>query len=79
MRVLFIKRFFCRYLTPGECIIHDRGPEFANSIMRALLEDFGVDVRVISAGRPQANGQVEIMVCKFKEKLRALMSETSNL
>ena len=41
-----------------------------------MHEKFGVQVNVISAGRPQANGQAESMVQKMKEKMRALMIES---
>lgn len=34
-------------------------------------------MRVISAGRPQANGQAEIMVRTLKQKMKALMSENT--
>ena len=66
---------YCRYLCPGECIIHDRGSEFANEVCKALHDSFGVEVRVISAERPQGNGQAEAMVKNLKEKMKALMSE----
>ena len=68
------QNIFCRYQSPGECIIYDRG-EFCNNVVKTLKEQYGVETRVISAGRPQSNGQVEIYVKQIKEKMRALMSE----
>ena len=68
------QEIFCRWQAPGECIIYDRG-EFCNNIVETLKENFKVETRVISAGRPQANGQVEIYVGQVKAKMRALMSE----
>lgn len=69
---------YCRYLAPGEAIIHDRGSEFANKVSRGLHESFGVEIRIISAGRPQGNGQAEAMVKKLKQKMICLMSEECN-
>jgi len=68
------QNIFCRYQAPGECIIYDRG-EFCNKVTDILNHQYGVETRVISAGRPQANGQVEVYVKQIKEKMRALMSE----
>jgi len=77
--IFIYQQIYCRYLSPGECIIHDRGPEFANKVVQALHQKFGVEIRVISAGRPQANGQAEIMIRTLKQKMKALMSENCNL
>ena len=66
---------YCRYLSPGECIVHDRGSEFCNEISKQLHKVFNVDIRVISAGKPQANGQVEVTVRTWKSRARALMAE----
>ena len=41
--------------------------------MDSLSRDFGVNVRVISAGRPQGNGQAEAMVGSLKNKMYAIM------
>ena len=71
----FYQHIYCRYLSPGE-IIHDRGGEFCNKICKIMHEKFGVRVNVISAGKPQGNGQAESMVKKLKEKMRALMIES---
>ena len=68
------QQIYCRYLCPGECIVHDRG-EFCNSIMKILNDDFGAEIRVISAGRPQANGQAESFVKSLKHKMYAVMVE----
>jgi len=73
---LFIyQQIFCRWQAPGECLIYDRGGEFCNNVVKTLKTQFGVETRVISAGRPQSNGQVEIYVRQIKDKMRALMSE----
>lgn len=77
-KVLY-QEVYCRYLAPGEAIIHDRGPEFANEVSKILHESFGVEIRVISAGRPQGNGQAEAMVKKLKQKMICLMSENRNI
>ena len=68
------QNIYCRYLCPGECIVHDRG-EFCNRVMKILSDDFGAEIRVISAGRPQANGQVESYVKSLKNKMYAVMVE----
>ena len=68
------QEIYCRYLSPGECVIHDRGSEFANETCRALLESFGTEIRMTTAGRPQGNGQVERAVQTLKQKMKALMS-----
>ena len=68
---------YCRYLSPGECVVHDRGLEFCNEVSRLLHSVFGVPIRVISAGRPRGNGLAENRVKTLKEKMRALMSEDS--
>ena len=71
---LFIYQgIFCRYMCPGECIIHDRG-ELCNKIMKALAENFKCEIRVISAGRPQANGQAEAYVKNLKTRMKAIMA-----
>ena len=64
---------YCRYLAPGKVIIHDRGPEFCNKVVRKLNADYGVDVNVCSAGRPQGNGQAESMVKNIKNKIKMQM------
>ena len=71
------QEIFCRWQAPGECIVYDRG-EFCNNIVKALKDHFKVETRIISAGRPQSNGQVEIYVKQVKDKMRALMSEESD-
>ena len=68
------QQIYCRYMSPGECIIYDRG-EFCNKIVDILNTHFQVQVRVISAGRPQANGQVESFIGSLKNKMYALMVE----
>ena len=76
--IFIYQAIYCRYLTPGECIVHDRGSEFCNEVSTALHQMFGADIRVISANRPQGNGQAEAMVKNLKEKMKALMAENSN-
>ena len=43
---------------PG-LLVSDNGPEFVNWLLKALLELHGISRRLITAYRPQANGQVE--------------------
>ena len=77
---LFIyQHLYCRYLCPGEAIIHDRGPEFANKVSKCLHDSFGVEIRIIATGRPQGNGQAEAMVKNLKQKMMACMSENRNI
>ena len=66
-------------MAPGECIIHDKGGEFCNQLVRALANDFGVEMRCIKAGRPMANGQAESAVKSVKNKLKTIALENSNL
>ena len=68
------ENIYCLYMCPGECLVYDRG-EFCNKIMDILNEKFGVNVRIISAGRPQGNGQAEAFVGSMKNKMYALMVE----
>ena len=70
------QHIYCRYLCPGECIVHDRG-ELCNNIAKLLAEKFNCPIRVISAGRPQANGQAEAYVKNLKTKMKALMVDAS--
>ncbi len=72
------QNIFCRYLTPGQCIIHDRGGEFCNNEIKRLMNLFNVEVRPIHAGHPQSNGQVEKYVGILKEKMKVIMAETCN-
>ena len=64
--IFLYQEIYCRYLSPGEAIIYDRGGEFTGKVVKNLNESFGVDMRVISAGRPQGNGQAEAMVKTMK-------------
>jgi transposase InsO family protein len=73
------QEIYCRYLAPGEAIIHDRGPEFANQVSKCLHNSFGVDIRVTATGRPQGNGQAEAMVKNLKQKMLACMSENGKI
>ena len=65
-------------MSPGECVIHDRGGEFCNKVMKRLAKDFGVDLRCIKAGRPMANGQAESAVKSVKQKMTMIALENSN-
>ena len=76
--IAIFQNIYCRYLCTGECIVHDRGLEFCNQVANALHQAFGVQIRVVSAYRPQGNGLAENRVKILKEKMRALMSETCN-
>jgi hypothetical protein len=72
---LFIyQNIYCRYLCPGECIIQDRG-EACNKICDILASEFSCEIRVISAGRPQSNGQAESAVKSLKTKMKCCMIE----
>ena len=64
-------------MSPGECIVQDRG-ELCNKIAKLLADKFNCSIRVISAGRPQANGQAEAYVKKLKRKMKVLMVEASH-
>ena len=68
------QQIYCRYLSPGECLVHDRG-EFCNNVMQILNSHHGVNVIVTSAARPQGNGQAESFVGSLKNKMYALMVE----
>ena len=59
-------------------MIHDKGGEFCNKLMRALAADFGVEMRSIKAGRPMANGQAESAVKSVKQKIKTIALENSN-
>ena len=69
---------YTRYLSPGEAIVHDRGSEFSNNLSKKLHELHGVEIRIISAGRPQGNGQAEAVVKKLKQRMICLMSDDRN-
>ena len=71
------QHIFCRYLTPGECIVYDRG-ELCNGIVDVLKGEYSLEARIISAGHPQGNGQAEKYVGTIKEKMTALMAENSD-
>ena len=73
---LFIwQRIYCRYMCPGECIVHDMGSEFCNKLSQQLHDAHGVEIRITSAGHPQSNGQAESVVKNIKAKMRAFMLE----
>jgi len=72
--VFIYTEIYCRYLAPGECIVQDRG-EFCNTVTKILAEEYNVPIRVISAGRPQGNGQAESKVKSLKNKMYSLMVE----
>ena len=57
----------------------DRGSEFCNQVMRKLFSSYGVEIRVISGGRPQANGIAEAQVKNFKSKMKSFILERSNV
>ena len=76
--IALYQNIYCRYLAPGECMVHDRGLEFCNQIHTILHQKFGVPIRIISAGRPRGNGLAEVHVKVLKEKMRAIMSETTD-
>ena len=58
--IAIYQNIYCRYLAPGECVIHDRGLEFCNEVHRLLHDCFDVKIRIISAwkwtrGKPREN------------------------
>ena len=59
--------------------MHDRGSEFCNDVFKSLCKDFGVEIRIIKAGRPMANGQAESAVKNIKNKMKMLCLENSNI
>ena len=61
-------------MTPGECIVYDRG-ECCNKIMDILNREYSTNIRVISAGSPQGNGQAEAFIGSLKNKMYAIMVE----
>ena len=69
---------YCRYLAPGECMIHDDAGEFRSNVQQKLARDFGVDYRCIKGGRPQANGQAESAVKLVKNKIRMIGHDNGN-
>jgi len=46
--------------------------------MEILRESFGIEIRVIKAGRPMANGQAESAVKNLKSKMKLLSMENGN-
>jgi len=72
------KNIYCRYSTPGECIIHDRGSDFCNKVATILHDNFSTEIRIIQSNRPCANGQAESAVKRVKCKFKAGMLEMCN-
>ena len=77
--IFIYQQIYCRWMCPGECIVHDMGSEFCNNLAKTLHDAFGVDIRITSAGRPQPNGQAESTVRNVKAKMEAFMVEIGNL
>ena len=75
MRGLFIDISIVAIYALENVYIHDRGSEFCNKVVRKLNENFGVEIRVIRAGRPMANGQAESAVKNVKQKMQMLCLE----
>ena len=71
------KNLFCRYLTPLECIIHDRDKTLGGKVMKELFSRFGCEIRVTTAGNPKSNGQVEIFMKTIKERVNAIQYDHS--
>lgn len=71
------KNIFCRYLTPLECIIHDRDKTLEAKIMKVLFKRFGCKIKITLAGNPQSNGQAEIFHKTIKERINALLMDHS--
>ena len=79
MTIFIYQEIYCRYMCPGECIVHDMGSEFCNNLQNQLHECYGVDIRITSAGRPQPNGQAESSIRNVNAKLEAFLAEMCNL
>lgn len=61
------------------CLYSDNGGEFVNSVVDALAEQHGIQRHLITAYRPQANGQVERMNRVVLAVLRRVTAETPDL
>ena len=46
---------------PMVCLVSDNGSEFVNAVVKALASRYGIQRHLVTAYRPQANGQVERM------------------
>ena len=79
MAEFLYEHIYCRYLSPGECIIHDFGGEFNSKVQEKLANDFGVDFRCTKGGRPWANGQAEAAVKLVKNKIKMIGLENGNI
>ena len=77
--IFIYQQIYCRWMCPGECIVHNMCSEFWNNLANTLHDAFGVDIRITSAGRPQPNGQAESTVRNVKAKMEAFMVEIGNL
>ena len=70
---------YSRYLAPTQVLIYDRDRTFEGDIVKKLNKIFKVKVNITTAGRPEANGQIEVMIKTFKEKLKAKLYEHSKI
>ena len=72
------EHIYCRYMSPGECIVHDNGGEFDGNLMKTLAKDMNIDLRRTKGGRPWANGQAEAAVKLVKNKIKMIALENSD-
>ena len=68
------KNLYCEYGAPGECLVHDRGPELSEKVVKEMHEKFGTEIRLTNAGNKESNGQVERYIRTFKNRLSAAQS-----
>ena len=76
-RVLF--DYYISVFGPPKTIVSDRGNEFVNSVVAALLKLHGIDHVVTSAYNPKANGIVERFNQTLCETLRKCTNENPSL
>lgn len=71
-----LRNYFQTYSKPRK-IISDRGTSFTSAAFKHFLEDESVNLVLVAAGTPRANGQVEI-VNKSVVPMLAKLSESTN-
>jgi RNase H-like domain found in reverse transcriptase/Integrase core domain/Integrase zinc binding domain len=67
----------CEY-GPPKIIQSDQGTEFLNKVVKALLNTYGIDHRIISAYHPSADGLVERKNKEVSRLLKKLMEGNSS-
>lgn len=63
--------FFTQYKVPSK-IIHDPGTEFNNSLVKNLLNNYGIRIHVTSVANPKSNAIIERFHSTFIEHLRIM-------